>query len=108
MKTLKVNQIFATLALICVGHIAFAKPAGISYAGGDGSSIEKAVIIKGATEMTGVHAEYDYIEKHYPGYRRGEQSLQNSKGRAFDVIEFTTADGKRKTLYFDITAFFGR
>jgi hypothetical protein len=32
----------------------------------------------------------------------------NVKGHAYDVLEFKTADGKKKTLYFDITAFFGK
>lgn len=108
MKPHKLIRIILALALFCEGHLALAKPPAISYSGGDGSSFDKAIIIKGATEETGVHAEYDYIQKHYPGYKRGAQSLQNLKGRAFDVLYFTTADGKKKTIYFDITAFFGK
>jgi hypothetical protein len=108
MKTAKPFQSIAVTALLLTASSALAKPPGVSYAGGDGSSLEKAVIVKAATEKTGVDAEYDYIAKHYPGYKRGPQSLQNIKGRAYDVIEFTTAKGEKKTIYFDITAFFGK
>ena len=80
----------------------------VSYAGGDGSSIEKAVVIKGATEETGVDAEYAYLRQHYPGYHLKKQSLQGGGKRSYDVLDFTTADGKAKLIYFDITEFFGK
>jgi len=83
-------------------------PAGVSYAGGDGSSLVQAVVIKGATESSGVHAEYVWIAQRYPGYRRGTQSLRASDGKEYDVLEFTTASGERKRVYFDITDFFGK
>jgi hypothetical protein len=108
MKTRAFLRVFLAMVFLCAAHSSLAKPPGISYAGGDGSSFEKAVLIKGATEETGVHAEYEYLQKHYPGYRRGGQSLQSSKGRSFDVLELTTADGKKMTIYFDITEFFGK
>lgn len=108
MKPDRLIKVVFTLLFLFGGPLGLASPPAISYSGGDGSSLEKAVIIKGATEETGVRAEYSYIEKHYPGFKRGAQSLQNSKGRMFDAIEFTTADGKKKTIYFDITDFFGK
>ena len=80
----------------------------VTYTGGDGSSMEKAVVINGATEQTGVDAEYPYIGKHYPGFHPGEQSLMQEKGKMYDVLNFTTADGKKMTIYFNITAFFGK
>jgi hypothetical protein len=108
MKSRNLIQLVLTLALLCAVQLAFAKPPAVSFAGGDGSSMEKAIIIKGATDETGVHAEYEYLKQHFPRYQLGGQSLMNSKGHAYDVLEFTTADGKKKTLYFDITAFFGK
>ena len=66
------------------------------------------MVIKGATEQTGVHAEYEYLAKHYPGYKRGGQSLHEHNGKNFDVLEFTTAEGQPKTIYFDITDFYGK
>ena len=104
------NRFLPILAALALSSsLVLAKPpAAITYSGGDGSTIEKAVIINGGTEETGVHAEYAYIQKHYPGYKRGGQSLLNQQGRDYDAIEFRTADGKKMTIYFDITAFFGK
>ncbi|TLY50796.1 MAG: adenosylhomocysteinase [Gammaproteobacteria bacterium] len=79
----------------------------ITFAGGDGSTIEKAVVIVGANEMTGVSAEYDWIERHYPGYTRKNQAVASENGKMFDLLEIEVS-GKKKTLYFDITGFFGK
>ena len=97
-----------TLLLFVFAGFANADPQGITYSGGDGSTFEKAIIVNGATEETGVHAEYDYIAKHYPGYSRGQQSLQSHEKRMYDVLEFMTADKQQRTIYFDITGFFGK
>ncbi len=83
-------------------------PAKATYEGGDGSSFEKAVLIKGANEQTGVHAEYEWLAKRHPGYKRGKQSLKRNSGRMFDVLSITTKDGKELDVYFDITEFFGK
>ena len=88
--------------------VVFAKEPAVSYSGGDGSSFDHAIIIKAPNEQSGVPAEYAYIARHYPGYHRGSQTLLGHGKRAFDVLEFTTKDGKKKTLYFDITSFLGK
>ncbi len=80
----------------------------VTYAGGDGSSFEKAVIIKGATEQTGVRAEYQWLAKNYPGYMRRRQSLKQNDGKVYDVLAITTEGGKELDVYFDITEFFGK
>ena len=85
-------------------HAAMNSPA--NYAGGDGSSFEQAVIIVGATFISGPGAAYNYIEKRYPGSQQSKQSLKEQDGKKYDVLEFTTADGEHKTMYFDISAHF--
>lgn len=80
----------------------------VTFEGGDGSSIAKAVVIKGANEQTGVEAEYAWLAKHFPGYKMGKQALTSENGKSYDVMDFTTADGKKMTIYFDITDFFGK
>jgi len=81
--------------------------AGVTLAGGDGSSFEKAILVQGATEATGVPAEYAYLRKHYPGYVLAKQSLLNHKDRIYDALDFTW-EGKAYRVYFDITEFFGK
>lgn len=79
----------------------------ITYSGGDGSSFEKAVIILGADATSGVKAEYQYLQKKFPGYQPGSQSLVEHDKRMYDVLEISTPSGPKK-VYFDITDFFGK
>lgn len=103
-----VRSICLAFVLLVIPMIAGAAPEKVTYTGGDGSSFEKAVVIHGANELTGVDAEYDYLAKRYPGYHRGKQSLSSHGKRRYDILEFTTTGGKKMTTYFDITEFFGK
>ena len=85
-----------------------AKPPAVTFAGGDGSSLEKAIVVKAPNEMFGVTAEYDYLAKYYPGYRRDAQRIEHHKGKPFDVLNVTTKDKKKRVFYFDITSFYGK
>src|SRR5690349_20003041 len=80
----------------------------VVFSAGDGSSIEKAVIVQASNENDGVAAEYKWLKEHYPGYARGNQSLMNSGGRAYDRLEITTSNGQPLSVFFDITSFFGK
>lgn len=79
-----------------------------TFAGGDGSSIQRAVIFDSATEKTGIRAEYIWLHEHYPGYRPRSQRLRNENGRLYDEMRIITSDGKSQTEFFDITLFFGK
>jgi hypothetical protein len=81
---------------------------GVSFAGGDGSSIKNAVIIKAPTEFAGVRGEYDWIKKNHPDWQLKTQSNQKAGGKIYDKMDFLTPDGRPVTLYFDITDFFGK
>ena len=80
----------------------------ITYAGGDGSSLEKAVVINGGNVFTGVQAERAYLAARYPGYMKGKQALLTKGKQSFDRVEFTTAEGDKNTVFFDVTDFFGK
>lgn len=84
-------------------------PPGIVYAGGDGSSMANAVIIQ--TELrggAGVRSEYVWLSQRYPGYKRKLQALMHKDGKSYDRLDITTADGRELSVYFDITAIFGK
>jgi hypothetical protein len=104
MKTL---VCFTSLAVLVVG-CARLQPATqhLAYAGGDGSSCEQAVVI-GETKYreTGTLAEKLWLEKRYPGYCQTRQSVIRSDGKQFDLVEFATADGQARKVYFDSTSF---
>ena len=53
-------------------------------------------------------AEARWIRKTHPGWRKGGQALLGDKGKSYDRIEYATPDGKTKTIFFDITDFFGK
>jgi hypothetical protein len=79
---------------------------GVSFAGDDGSSIEKAVIIKAPNNFVGIRAEYHWIRKNHPDWQLEQQSVVNAAGRVYDKMDFHTLGGQPVTLYFDITDFF--
>jgi len=82
---------------------------GIIYEGGDGSSMDKAVIIKTSNHAAGVGAEYIWIRNHFPGLRQITQALlRGENGEMYDRMECTTPKGETRVIYFDITDFFGK
>jgi hypothetical protein len=76
--------------------------------GQEGTSIQTAVLIKARNSSEGVGAEYAWLARKHPGFKRENQSLQLEGEKAYDLIEITTADGKRMAYYFDVTSFFGK
>ena len=80
----------------------------VTYSGGDGSTIGKAVLIRATSARIGVRAEYTWLAQKYPGYKRISQSLQTPGGKPYDLIEIQTSDGRSMSVYFDISEFFGK
>lgn len=74
----------------------------------DGSSYETAIVITEKTEGAGVKAEYKWLNEHYPGYTRLNQSLTTHNKKPFDILKIKTAEGSEKQIYFDISNFFGK
>lgn len=102
--------IFVFLLSGCASTRCIMDPGKITYSGGDGSSIENAVIIKGAqSTFSGIASESDWIEKNHPGWEREQQAfIKGEKGKYYDRIKYKTPDGKTGTIYYDITDFFGK
>ncbi len=107
---MNIRVFLLAIAVIGCGFFAaaYAEEPAVSYSGGDGSSLEKAVVIKAPNEVSGLKAEQTYISIHYGRYEQVMQGLELKKGRRFDMITFKTEDGKEHTLYFDITGFYGK
>ena len=87
-------------------------PAGIKFAGGDGSTVASAVIITGGNDSTTIRAEYAWLHQHVPDAKVTKQSVVYERGhlldRVFDRLEVTLSDGSMKTYFFDITSSFGK
>ena len=79
-----------------------ATPAAVSTEEQDGSSVDKAIVVKSINE------EYAWINKNYPGARVTSQALINKGKKHYDLLSFVTSSGEKKDVYFDINSFFGK
>lgn len=70
--------------------------------GRDGSSPEKAIVVGSVGE------EYAWMQRHCPGFQPGMQALHEIDGKPYDVLTWRNAAGEERTVYFDISRFFGR
>ncbi len=96
------------LGLVAAALLAGAAVAEITYEGGDGTAVETAIIITGATGSgDGVNSEYLWIEKTYPGAEVLGQALLQNGDRFYDVLTIRVG-GKEQQVFFDITGFFGQ
>jgi hypothetical protein len=103
MKTL-IMICFAVVLVGCQAPRPQTEP--LVFSGGDGSSHEQAVVIREARyRELGLLAEKLWLEQKYPGHRQTSQSVFNSDGRRYDLIEVATADGQTRKVYFDTTEF---
>ncbi|MFZ5855903.1 MAG: hypothetical protein ACOYZ6_03655 [Chloroflexota bacterium] len=72
-----------------------------------GCSFETAVVIEADNESDGIAMEYQWLADHYPGYQNISQAISFDGNKIYDVLTIITADGVEKTIYFDITLFYG-
>jgi len=74
-----------------------------------GLSCNGAIVIKATTEDAGIAEEHAWIQENYPGAQTPvQQSLTKCGDKPVDQIEINTANGRKVTLYFDISNFFGK
>ncbi len=53
-------------------------------------------------------AEWRWLRSHFPGFVNFQQRCLKHEGKRYDIISLRTASGEDKTIYFDISAFFGK
>lgn len=68
----------------------------------DGSSYEKAIIVKS------IPAEYQYVKKVCPGCQFQGQSLVFHKNKPYDILKYKKPNGEMVSYYFDISKFYGK
>lgn len=122
MKRIGFFMLAACIAGVFCQAVNLPQPAGtacaagqpaITFQGGTGDSPDTAVTIRGAVdEMAGVDAEYRYLREKFGlqqrDWRLVRQEVRRQGGRVFDVMHLVMADGAQRTIYFDITEFFGK
>lgn len=82
------------------------------HSGGDGSSRDRAVVINATSSITGIRAEYEWIEARY-----GKQDIEwtvktrfhgGNADKAFETFVIQLRDGSERTIHFDISLFYKR
>ncbi|MCE9548104.1 MAG: DUF4919 domain-containing protein [Planctomycetia bacterium] len=68
----------------------------------DGCTPENAIVVQSIAE------EYQWMQRHLPGYRPVSQALSDFSGTPMDVLTWANARGQQRVVYFDISAFFGK
>ena len=86
---------------------------GVSYSGGDGSSIEKAVRIEGAgSKSDSIRAEEVWTWNHNLFYNqnvvRPKRAREERGSMRYDSFTIQTKRGQSKTIYFDVTRATGK
>ncbi len=74
----------------------------------DGSSIERAVVIRENDTRRGIAAENAWIRAHMPGYQKVGQALTQGERGIYDRIEVRGPNGEQRMVFFEISSFFGR
>ena len=83
-------------------------PAPSALPAAEAESLEAAVHVPADNEEDGIAYENDWIWRHYGRFRRRSGGLASQAGRRYDVIQVELSDHTERTLYFDITDFYGR
>ena len=85
----------------------------ITFVGNSSGSTEGAIkILHAKGEDDGVASEYYYLQSKYGrpkvDWNLNSQSTVVVDGRAYDKMDIQFSDSTRRTIYFDITEFFGK
>lgn len=75
----------------------------------DKTTTEKGLTLETAIKVNSVTEEYQYLKTNYPNSQfLGQALINQGKDKYYDKLTFKTKDGVTKSLYFDITSFFGK
>ena len=107
---------FAAIAMAILASISWqvaaeqptaASSASPQSSGNDGTTKDSAIVITAADEFAGVDAEYAWIKDNLPGAKIKSQGLAMGP-RVYDRFEIALPSGETRTVYFDISSFFGK
>jgi hypothetical protein len=73
-----------------------------------GLSCRSAIVIAATNEHDGIAQEKAWISENYPGATQVQQSLIKCNDKPADQIDIETTNGRKVSLYFDISNFFGK
>jgi hypothetical protein len=68
----------------------------------DGSTPEKAIVVGSVAE------EYAWMRSNCRGWQPDVQFVEEIDGKDYDVHRLSNSRGESRTLYFDISSFYGK
>ena len=86
----------------------------VTFEENNGFEKGKCIIIRGAAnEAEGVASEYKYLTEQFGERDKGwhlrmQSVVQGEGGKLYDKMEIILASGEPKTIYFDVTEFYGK
>ena len=81
-------------------------PKGVTFSGGDGSSCDRPVVIRGASGAEpATLAQVAWLRTHHPGYKFRDNGLESRGARKLETITIE-ANGRTLAICFDITESF--
>jgi len=82
------------------------------YTGGSGTSDDSPVVIKATDSMSGILAEYAWVQGRFGKINSDWKLVLRSHGavgnRHLEKFDIQTSDGRKHTIFFDITSFYGK
>jgi TonB family protein len=83
---------------------------GVRLGGGDGSSLDKAIIVHAASLPQAMFAGFEYIALRYGWFQISSGSIVHSKGKVYKVLSFedhrARGDPKpKRVFYFDVSEY---
>ena len=97
---------FASLA-VAAGAIAGCATSSSPAVGSSQGASQDGLSCQTRIKVNDVPSEYAWVKNHYPGSQVDMQSLGSCDKSPTDQLHLTTSDGKKVTVFFDISAFFG-
>ncbi|TYT26725.1 hypothetical protein FZO89_10900 [Luteimonas viscosa] len=73
-----------------------------------GETPEAAIVIDAKSSAEGVPLEYRWIERNLPDSKIERQALVNNGGKIYDRFDVVLPSGEKRSVYFDITKYFGK
>lgn len=93
--------LFAFALLFLIAGCSSSKKATSAGSNQDGSSFDKAIVVKNIGE------EYAYVKKVCPGCKFKKQSLESQGKKYYDLLYYDNS-GAEVVYYFDINRFYGK
>jgi hypothetical protein len=80
------------------------------FSGGDGSTLQTAIVVDTDNNSLGIQAEYEYLARHCGAKQRDweleSQEVTQHIGKHYDILRVKFRSGELRLFHFDISRFY--